>query len=292
MKENSNRYHRSILLFGSEGQQKLCNTNVVVAGAGGLGSAVIQHLALLGVKSVTAIDEEELDETNRNRFVGARHSDPIPGSAKVALVTRMVREINPDVEAVAIACSLVSEAAFSAIMATDWVFGCFDDDGPRALLNELCAAYEKPYIDLASDVPTPGGYGGHVCVSINGDGCLDCLGLLDRKAVRRYFASKEQREREDAIYGIPAGALDKKGPSVSPLNGVIAALGAMEFMVTITELRTPTRLQKYYGYQSKVVVVRDQLLPDCPCCIGLRGLGDKADTTRYLRLPHLRKSTK
>jgi molybdopterin/thiamine biosynthesis adenylyltransferase len=211
----------------------------------------------------------------------------VPGSPKVDLVSRMVKEINPDVDAIALPCGLVSPEAFAAVKQADWVFGCFDKDGPRAILNELCAVYEKPYIDLASDVPEPGIYGGRVCVSIDGKGCLDCLGLLDRNAVRRYLESDEQREREDEIYGVAKGALEKKGPSVSPINGVIAALAATEFMVAVTRLRAPTRLQEYRGWQSKVVVVTDEPQPDCLICTGLRGKPAEADVERYLRLPHL-----
>lgn len=290
MTQMPDRYHRSTLLFGAEGQRRLRSTSALVIGASGLGSPLIQHLALLGVKRITSVDDEELDETNRNRFVGAKHTDPVPGSPKVDLVCRMIREINPDVGSVALQCGLVSEEAFDAVRAGDWVFGCLDKDGPRAILNELCAAYEKPYIDLASDVPEPGIYGGRVCVAVGGSGCLDCLGLLDRRAVRRYIETDEQREREDAVYGIAKGALEKKGPSVSPVNGVIAALAATEFMVAVTGLRAPTRLQEYRGWESKVVVVKDEPRPDCLCCTGIRGKPKEADVERYLRVPHLRRS--
>lgn len=285
------RYHRSILLFGAEGHAKLRSTSVVVIGAGGLGSPLAQHLALLGVQKIASVDEEELDETNRNRFVGARHTDPVPGSKKVALVDRLIRETNPDVQSVPIPYGLVSEQAFSAVKEANWIIGCLDEDGPRAILNELCAAYSKPYIDFASDVPSPGIYGGRVCVSLNGNGCLDCLNLLDGKAVRRYMETAEQREEEDAIYGIGKYALERKGPSVSPINGVIAALGATEFMVAVTGLRTPTLLQEYRGWESKVVVIKDEPRPDCPGCKGIWGKGAAADVERYLRIPHLRKTS-
>lgn len=292
MTDMPDRYHRNILLFGAEGQRKLRNTRVFVGGAGGLGSPLMQHLALLGVKRVTTADYDELDETNRNRQIGVRHDDPVPGSTKVDLVRRMIREINPEVEAVPLGCGLVSEEAFAAVRDADWVFGCFDDDGPRAILNELCAAYSKPYIDLASDVPEDRFYGGHVCVSIGGNSCLDCLGLLDRRAVRRYVESAEQRDQEDKIYGIDKGALERKGPSVSPLNGVIASLAAIEFMVAVTGMRAPTRLQKYHGWESKVVVNKDAPRPDCLICTGIYGKREEADVERYLRVPHLRRGAR
>lgn len=282
------RYHRNILLFGAEGQRKLRNTKVAVAGVCGLGSPLIQHLALLGVKSIAAIDDEELDESNRNRFVGARHTDPVPGSIKVDLAGRLINEINPDVVSIPTRCGLVSEKAFGVIREADWVFGCFDKDGPRAILNELCAAYAKPYIDLASDVPSAGIYGGRVCVALNGGGCLDCLNLLDRKAVRHYVETEDQLELEDATYGIARGALEQKGPSVSPINGVIAALGATEFMVAVTGLRSPTLLQEYRGWESKVVVVKDNPRAYCYYCKSIQGKGMEAEVERYLCLPHFK----
>lgn len=281
------RYDRNIRLFGGEGQRKLRATKVVIVGVGGLGSPLAQHLALLGVGQVTLVDDEELDETNRNRFVGARHDDPVPGTAKVALVARLIREINPDVIAVPLKCSLVTPEAFAAVKAADWVFGCFDDDGPRFILNELCAAYAKPYIDLASDVPEADAYGGRVYVAWDGNGCLYCMGLLDQKDVRCYLATNEELIREAAIYGITRDVLGQTGPSVAPINGVIAGLAATEFMVAVTGMRLPTRLQEYRGQISKVLVSTDQPRADCYYCKGIRGKAAEADVERFLRMPHL-----
>jgi molybdopterin/thiamine biosynthesis adenylyltransferase len=283
MNQVSERYDRSMRLFGADGQLALARVAATLVGGGGVGSALAQHLAMLGVRRITSIDPEELDETNRNRFIGARMTDPVPGTLKVALIDRLIRETNSEVESNPIAKSLLSIEAFDAIKASDWVFGCLDDDGPRAVLNELCAAYGLPYIDLAADVPAKGVYGGRVCVAIDGEGCLDCLGLLDKRDVRRYFESEEQRDRENAVYGIDRQALDTRGPSVSPVNGVVAGLAATEFMVAVTGLRGPTRLQEYRAWESKVVVNTDSPRPDCLHCIGTRGAGAAADVERYLR---------
>jgi molybdopterin/thiamine biosynthesis adenylyltransferase len=281
------RYDRSILLFGAEGQKKLRTISTVIVGASGLGSPLAEHLALLGVRSITPVDDEELDNTNRNRFVGARANDPVPGSPKVMLVDRLIREINPDVQSMPLRANLVSHEAFAAVRGADWIFGCLDDDGPRAILNELCAAYGKPYVDLASDVPEPGVYGGRVCVA-TGQGCLHCLGQLDQRAVRRYVETDAQLGIENQIYGISKEVLKQEGPSVSPINGVVAALAATEFMVAVTGLRNPTRLLEYRGWESKVVVIQDQPRVGCVFCAGLWGKGAAADVERYLKIPRLR----
>ena len=115
------------------------------------------------------IDSEEVDETNRNRYVGLRHDDPVPGISEVDLGRRLAGEMNSDVEAIAIPDSLCSQPSFDAIIKSDYVFGCVDNDGARLILNELCLAYTKTYFDLASDIVEGGkNYGGRVCVAQDG----------------------------------------------------------------------------------------------------------------------------
>jgi hypothetical protein len=282
------RYDRNIRLFGEEGQRKLRQTSVTFVGVGGVNSPFAQHAALLGVGEANFVEPQELDNTNRNRFVGARHDDPVPGSPKASVAARMVREINPDVAVTEVQADLVSEEAFAAVKAADWVVGGFDHDGPRHILNELCAAYRKPYIDLAADIPEPGIYGGRVCVSLNGNGCLHCLGLLDERDVRNYLSSEPERAEIARIYGVPLEALGAIGPSVSPINAVVAGLAATEFMVAVTGMRAPQRLITYRGYLGTVSVSKDEPAPDCYYCKAIRGTGAKADVERYLRMPHLR----
>ena len=99
---NSERYDRNIRFFGKEGQERLANASATIVGVGGLGTHVVQQLALLGVGRLVLIDDEELDETNFNRYVGVRHDDLVPGTLKVAVGERIVRDINPDIEVISV----------------------------------------------------------------------------------------------------------------------------------------------------------------------------------------------
>src|ERR1043165_2398351 len=148
----SERFDRSIRFFGKDGQDKLTSSRVTIVGIGGLGTHVVQQTALLGVGRLGLVDSEELDESNLNRYVGARHDDPIPGTPKVDIGERLVKSINPDIEVNKIFDSLVSKDAFREIVEADFVFGCLDREGARLILTELCAAYRRPYFDLASDI--------------------------------------------------------------------------------------------------------------------------------------------
>ena len=118
------------------------------------------------------------------------------------------------------------------------------------------------------------------------------LGEIDENDVRSYLSTHDERSRTAAVYGVPVQALGQTGPSVSPINGVIAALAATEFMVAVTGMRTPTRLIEYRGWVSKVMVSGTKPRPDCYYCKSIRGRPRDADVERYLRIPHLRERRK
>ena len=186
---------------------------------------------------------------------------PVPkgwqiGGLAVKLAARLIEEINPDVDAKPIQTGLVSPDAFEAVKGADWVFGCFDEDGPRFVLNELCSAYEKPHIDLASDVHEAGVYGGRGCIAWDGRSCLHCLNLLDTNDVRRYLSSGAERVAVAAVYGVPHEVLGESGPSVSPINGLVSSFAATEFMLAATGMREPRRLINYTGHLFRLTTAR------------------------------------
>lgn len=280
------RFDRQIALFGEEGQAKIVAARVAVVGAGGLGSHVIQQLALLGVREFAVIDSEELADTNRNRYVTARFDDPVPGTLKTDIAERLIRAVDPDAVVQKIPDSLVSAEAFQAVINADYVFGCLDSEGARLILNELCSAYTRPYFDLASDI-VPGDapeYGGRICVSQWQEyGCLVCRGLLDLDEAQRDLAGPDARKDRDAIYGVTRAVLGRSGPSVVSINGVVASLGVTEFMVTATGLRAPNTVINYYGKMGRLTRPADPPASDCYYCLAVRGLGDKADVHHYVR---------
>lgn len=279
---NETRFNRNIGLFGKDGQQRLHDKSVTIVDLGGAGCWVAPQIALLGPRKINLVDHEELAETDRNRSGIARHDDPIPGSLKVDLAERMIREIDPDVDVRKVPKSLLTEDGFAAVIESDAVIGCVDTDGVRFVLNELAVAYEIPLFDVATDVPEPGVYGGRVFAGIPGDACLVCMQLLDLQDVRRFFLTNGERDAEDAIYGIPRRLLNGTGPAVVTLNMAIAGLAGTEFMVWATGMRPPRRLITYHAHRSIVTVSRDEPLQKCYYCNTLRGLREAADLQRYL----------
>ena len=279
---NNDRYERNIRFFGQQGQTRLSDASVAVVGVGGLGTHVIQQLALLGIGRLVLIDHEEVETTNLNRYIGVRPDDI--GDLKVSIASRLINEINPLIHVSRISEPLFSSKAFDELIRSGYVFGCVDNDAARLVLNELCSAYAKPYFDLATDVLDDGNqYGGRVCVSWKGNGCIDCYGELDKESVSTHFMSPDAKRDRKSIYGVPKDALNEAGPSVVSINGVVASMGVTEFMLAVTGLRKPKGLIRYHGRRGVVNTDTSRPSADCYYCSAIRGKGDEANVQRYIR---------
>lgn len=286
------RFDRQERFFGAEGQRKLEDARVVVVGVGGIGTHVVQQLAYLGVGRdergwIGLIDGEEIDETNRNRYVGTWQGDPIPGSAKVALAARHIQLIDP---AINVRHSdnkdLRSAKAYELVKASDVAIGCLDTDGARTVFNELCLAYGIPFIDLATDIkPGPDAvYGGRLFSRWHGErGCLVCAGEIDMARATQELASARAREDRRNLYGIDKEHLDGRGPSVVSLNGVIASLGVTELMCALTGLRPPARFINYRGDRSSASP-RQVISTGCYYCDTIAGSRDDGGVERYFTM--------
>jgi len=261
------RFARQVLLFGEAGQARIRATHVAICGVGGIGSHVVQQLALLGVERFTLIEPQELDESNKNRFVGHRYDDPIPGTPKIAIAERMIRAVSAGASIQSLAKPIEDDDAIARLRDADVVFGCLDHEGPRFRLNEMTARNSQPLIDAATEIHpgNPLRYGGRVFAAWERPGCLVCCGVLDMEEVQAEFESPEQRANRLKVYGLEAEEAGPS-PSVVTLNGVIASIAATEFLVAVTGLRKPTRLTTYYAEQGRFTRSIDAPSSNCYTC--------------------------
>jgi hypothetical protein len=278
------RFDRSIRFFGADGQAKLRNAHVAVVGCGGLGQHVIQQLAFLGVGKLTLIEDEALSRSNLNRYVLARHDDPIPGTHKIDNALRAISAIDQSIQVMPVRNSIRSHEAFNALRAAHSLFGCFDNDGARLILNEYAKAYSKEYYDLASDIEQDAGlrYGGRVVRVDQTPGCLVCLGHIDLAAARQDLESEAARRDRAKIYGVDAELLDEGGPSVVSINGVVASLGVTEYLLSITGIRSPKWLLTYRADRGIVTTGNADAAPGCYFCETVAASGASAGVERYV----------
>lgn len=87
---------RTRLLLGEERLLKLRKANVLVAGLGGVGAYAAEQLARAGIGSMTIVDGDKIQPSNRNRQLPALISTT--GSRKVQIMSERLMDINPELK--------------------------------------------------------------------------------------------------------------------------------------------------------------------------------------------------
>jgi len=143
------RYARHIILrdVGGPGQQKLKRARVLVVGAGGLGSPVIQYLAAAGVGTLGIVDEENVSLSNLQRQV--IHDTSEVGRPKVESAHVAVTRLNPHVAVEAYGLRLTADNAAALIGAYDIVVDCSDNFATRYVVSDTCFNEKKPLVTAA-----------------------------------------------------------------------------------------------------------------------------------------------
>ena len=96
--EERSRYARHLLLpqLGEAGQLRLKEASVLVVGAGGLGTPMLQYLAAAGVGTLGIVDDDVVSLSNLHRQILFGTADV--GRPKVDVAAEVLRRLNPHVK--------------------------------------------------------------------------------------------------------------------------------------------------------------------------------------------------
>ena len=139
-------YSRQITLkeIGAQGQAALARARVLIVGAGGLGSPVMQYLAGAGVGCMGIIDADALDASNLHRQPIYALADV--GEPKVELARQGIQKINPTVRVEAHAARLDPGNALELIRSYDIVVDCSDNFRAKYLINDAAVLAHRPAV--------------------------------------------------------------------------------------------------------------------------------------------------
>ena len=144
--DDRERYKRQIILpgWGEEGQQKVKDATVFIAGAGGLGSPVAIYLAAAGVGTLRICDCGEPELSNLNRQV--LHSDRDLGKNKAISARETLMHINPHVTVEALSEKIVRENVAELVGNAGIIVDCMDNFPTRHILNEHAFTSGLPFL--------------------------------------------------------------------------------------------------------------------------------------------------
>jgi len=236
------RYARQIAItgFGEEGQQKLKNARVVIAGVGGLGSPIAIYLAAAGVGKIRLIDRDSVDPGNLNRQILYHEKDI--GEPKVLSAKGKLASFNSTIEIEALHETIIEGNVFELVSDYDLIVDAMDNFPARRLLNRVAISRGIPFFHGAIH-----GFEGTATSIIPGvTPCLTCLYKHD------------PQQKAPPVVGVTPAVI-----------GSIQATEVIKYIVGIGELLT-NRLLIYDGLSlefMELAITRD---PDCQECKHLR----------------------
>lgn len=275
----------SILLWGERGQRILSGLSVGIAGCGGVGGILAEHLARLGVGTLVLVDYDRLELANFNRSQGATRPDVESQRPKVEVYARIARSAAtaPNFEVSAFRESVAERAGLKPLLDCDIVVCAADDAFARQVLDHAAYSHLIPVIDGGTTlVPNPESMtlqaGKSQVVSAGPEhACLECQGVYTREeaTVARESASwgKYVVTEADAEQSTKEAL---RAPSVVCNNALVASLIGLRILGIALGV-TPATVrgtQRYYVESGTLAwgAVKE-CKPDCPKSSWI-GLGD------------------
>jgi len=208
------RYDRHIRLsgVGPEGHARVRAGRVLVIGAGGLGSPVIEYLAAAGVGTLGIVDGDRVDQGNLQRQI--LYGEGSVGMRKIDAARDRVSRLNSDVDVVPIASWLDPSNALEFLDGYQLAIDASDNFATRLAVNDAAAEIGIPFIHGAALQ-----WEGMVAGFDPGPGpCYRCL-----------FPDLPENEETCSDVGV-----------LGPVTGVIGSLMAVEAMKHL--IGSPDRL--------------------------------------------------
>jgi molybdopterin-synthase adenylyltransferase len=145
-KEELLRYNRQIIIpeIGEEGQRKLKQARVFVAGIGGLGSISSYYLTAAGIGNLIIVDKDKVDYSNLNRQI--IHWTEDINEFKSVSGLRKLRSLNPNCRIEAVQAEITESNCADLIGDCSIIVDAMDNMKTRRILNAVSVAKKIPYI--------------------------------------------------------------------------------------------------------------------------------------------------
>ena len=146
----TDRYSRQIVLpeVGAAGQARLAAATVLVAGAGGLGCALLQYLCAAGVGRLLIVDHDRVDESNLHRQPLYRMSDL--GEPKARAAAAAMRQLNPQAAVEEAVERLTPANAAGWVSRADVIIDAADSLALTYILSDECCRQGKPFVSASA----------------------------------------------------------------------------------------------------------------------------------------------
>jgi len=140
------RYNRQIIIpgFGEEGQKKLKDARVFVAGLGGLGSISANYLTASGIGYLTVVDRDRVAGSNLNRQI--LHWTNDIDREKADSAGEKLRRLNPNCSIRAYQSEINEDTVLELIGDCSIIVDATDNIETRKILNTASIRKGLPFV--------------------------------------------------------------------------------------------------------------------------------------------------
>jgi len=196
--------------IGSEGQDKLLGSTMLLIGMGGLGSPSAMYLAAAGVGSLIIVDFDDVEISNLQRQI-VHHTQDI-GKPKVESARAKMLAINPDINITIINEKLDDDRLNELISSVDIVLDGTDNFDSRFAINKACVRQKTPLVSAAV---------------IRFEGQMSVFkGYEDNKPCYQCLYSKEGHNDNNCV----------ENGILAPVAGVMGSLQALQAIKTLLNI--------------------------------------------------------
>lgn len=234
------RYSRqiSIKAMDIEGQEQLKLAKVLIIGAGGLGCAASQYLAVAGVGEMTLVDFDTVELSNLQRQV--LHQDGNIGQAKVDSAKQTLSQLNPLITINSINALLDEQQIDQLVEHHSLVLDCTDNIQIREQLNLSCFKHKVPLVSAAA---------------IRMEGTVT---VFDYQAASPCYHCYSHLFGEQQLTCVESGIL-------APVVGLVGCIQATEAIKVISKMGTHLA-GRILMIDAMTMEFREMKLPKQACC--------------------------
>ena len=233
-------FSRSILALGLDNMRRITSgQEITIAGVGGIGSIIAEHLVHMGFSRINLIDNDTLELTNLNRIAGVTYDDAAAGKVKVDVIRQHLKSINPSAEVRAYNNSVFDPEVEEVIARSDWIMIATDNHASRYKLQDLAFKYYVPFIAAGVNITVNDGVitdmsGEVILIRVGDKVCLTCLRRLKYNEIAKEI-HPDVRVREGLVARGYVTGRDVKEPAVKTLNTHIATMAVDVLVNQYTE---------------------------------------------------------
>jgi len=286
---NLERWSRTIGALGTRVWQRLTSLRIAIIGCGRTGSLIAATLVRMGIRNLTLIDPDTVEEHNLGEMDGVNDSDI--GHTKVKALAdflqRHCASSHAETSIRAVADPIV--IAYGAALAADVIFSCVDSDAARLASGIIATLFHKVLVDIGTGIHFTTTHsqirhppsairhrimGADIRLILPADGCLVCFGnLANYEEALAELSQRNRKERTDRKYW-----WERRMGSLRTLN-MLAASVAVQMLCDLAaaRIRSSTWVHVQYDQSSLVRMERivrraSEAQVNCPLCIRA-GLG-------------------